>query len=60
MNKIAVIYDDVFLKHETGSHPESPARLTHIVKVLRSAPFANLTDWFTPIPATEEELSLIH
>lgn len=60
MGGTAVFYDPVFLKHDTGAHPESPARLEAIVERLRSAPFAPGLEWVLPPCATLEQLALIH
>jgi len=29
MNKTGYIYDPFYLKHDTGSHPENPGRVSH-------------------------------
>lgn len=50
----------VFLEHDTGfGHPECPARLTEILNVLRTTPFAALK-WRDAPPATVEQLTRIH
>ena len=34
--KIAVLYDDEFLLHNTGlNHPENPSRITHTINFLK-------------------------
>ncbi|GIX43472.1 MAG: histone deacetylase [Leptospiraceae bacterium] len=59
--KTAIFYDDLFLKHDTGSyHPEIPERLTAIIKRLEEK---NLLDKFIPLKkrfATKDELELVH
>ena len=48
------------LEHDTGfGHPECPARLTAILNVLRTAPFAAL-EWRDVPQATVEQLTRIH
>ena len=48
------------LEHDTGfGHPECPARLTAILNVLKTAPFAAL-EWRDAPPATIEQLTRIH
>ncbi len=48
------------LEHDTGfGHPESPARLTAILNVLKTAPFAAL-EWRDTPAATETQLTRIH
>jgi len=60
MAKVGLLYDEVFLKHETGSHPENRARVEHTYDYLRSRPvFASLTE-LAPRPATRDEVTLIH
>ncbi|MGK7344955.1 MAG: histone deacetylase family protein [Candidatus Nitrospinota bacterium M3_3B_026] len=60
MGGTAIFYDPVFLKHDTGAHPETPARLEAIVERLKSAPFASSLEWVLPPRATLEQLALIH
>lgn len=60
MSKTAIVYDPVFLKHETGLHPESPKRLEAIVSELKSSPFAGKLAWIKPVVATPSQLELIH
>jgi len=60
MAKVGLLYDEVFLKHETGSHPENRARVEHTYDYLRCRPvFASLTE-LAPRPATRDEVTLIH
>ncbi|HAS52156.1 MAG TPA: acetoin utilization protein [Gammaproteobacteria bacterium] len=48
------------LEHDTGfGHPECPARLTAILNVLKTAPFAAL-EWRDAPQATDEQLTRIH
>jgi acetoin utilization deacetylase AcuC-like enzyme len=50
-----VIYSDEFLEHKTGSyHPETPERLTAIVKALKNAEFAQKITWVNPTPVTTD------
>ncbi|NWG75998.1 MAG: histone deacetylase, partial [Rubrivivax sp.] len=60
MDKIAVIYDDIFLQHETFNHPENPMRLRRLTQELKNAPFIDRLQWFAPVPTDEKELQLIH
>src|SRR5262245_28393478 len=57
---IALLYDSLFLRHETGHHPENAARLEAITALLRER---GLWDGL-PRPAarraTPEELQAIH
>jgi acetoin utilization deacetylase AcuC-like enzyme len=59
MEKLGILYDPVFLRHETGPvHPESPMRLRAVKRALDEI------DWETEAiasrKATREELLLIH
>ena len=58
--KVGFVYDPVYLKHDTGHHPENAQRLEAIISHLEQT---GLTQQLTPIqprPATVEELSLVH
>lgn len=60
MLKTAIFYDPVFLKHDTGAHPENPERLRAVIPALKSAPFADRLEWITPVPASCEQLEAVH
>ncbi|VAX20343.1 Acetylspermidine deacetylase; Deacetylases, including yeast histone deacetylase and acetoin utilization protein, partial [hydrothermal vent metagenome] len=60
MLKTAVFYDPVFLKHDTGDHPESSERLRAVIPALKSAPFADRLEWISPDPASIEQLEAVH
>ena len=56
-----VIYDDIYLKHDTGpNHPENSARIINTIKHLRSANCWQKLDIKKPRAATEAEVSAIH
>ena len=60
MIKVGFVYDPIYLKHDTGQHPENAQRLEAIVSHLEQT---GLIKQLTPIkarPATIEELSLVH
>jgi len=61
-NKVAVIYSDQFLLHDTGkNHPENPDRLTSVVEDLIVNPlFKASLIWPKFNPASFEQLQLIH
>ncbi|MBN2209773.1 MAG: histone deacetylase [Sedimentisphaerales bacterium] len=53
-------YDDLFLQHRTGQHPERPARLTAIVELLKRE---GLYQRLTPVSARvnpDEWINLVH
>ncbi len=60
MNRIAIIYDDIFLEHETGGRPDNPERLKVLINSLKSSGIKSYLDWFKPVPADEDEIALIH
>ena len=56
-----VIYDDIYLKHDTGpNHPENSARIINTIEHLRSANCWQKLDIKKPRAATEAEVSAIH
>ncbi|GAX62726.1 deacetylase, including yeast histone deacetylase and acetoin utilization protein [Candidatus Scalindua japonica] len=56
-----LIYDDVYLKHDTGAnHPENAARLINTIEYLRSANIWQTLDVKKPRAATKEEVSAVH
>ncbi len=58
--KVGIIYDPIYLKHDTGAHVENSTRLVETTGLLKKT---NLMDRLTPIPvraASPEELSLVH
>lgn len=58
--RVAVLYDPVFLEHDTGAHPERAARLTAIRDALRELGLLDQVDQLAPRAATLEEIALIH
>ncbi|MFH1662345.1 MAG: histone deacetylase [Chloroflexota bacterium] len=58
--KVGFVYDPVYLKHDTGKHPENANRLLAIMRYLeRTGPWQQLVS-IKPKAATIEELSLVH
>lgn len=59
--KVAFIYDDIFLKHETPpGHPESKERLISIINYLKKEGLWDKLIHVQPRKATEEEIALVH
>ena len=56
----AIYYSPVFLRHDTGAHPENARRLEAIVAALKNAPFAGELAWPQFPPASEEDLKTNH
>lgn len=59
-SRLAIIYDDLFLEHDTGGHPESPGRLGAIVDHLRAHRVWEQVDHLPPRAATPEDIALAH
>jgi acetoin utilization deacetylase AcuC-like enzyme len=58
--KTAILYDPIFLAHDTGNHPENFRRLEVIVEALNEAPFRDRLVWVKPVPATPTQVELVH
>jgi acetoin utilization deacetylase AcuC-like enzyme len=58
--KTAILYDPVFLAHDTGNHPENFRRLEVIVEALEKAPFRDRLVWVKPVPATPTQVEMVH
>lgn len=55
-----LVYDDIYLKHDTKFHPENFKRLTSTISYLKKQDFWNQLKHESPRRATEEEVSLVH
>lgn len=61
MDKVAFIYDDIFLKHDTPKgHPESKERLIAIINHIKNEEIWKKLLHIKPRKATEKELALVH
>jgi len=61
MTKTGFVYDDLYLKHDTGSnHPERPQRLTAIIKALEESGLLEKLLHIEPVPAERSVLELCH
>ena len=60
MNDVALILHPQCLAHETGQHPESPARLSAIWDALQAAPLPAHVAWLTPAPAAVSDILRVH
>lgn len=61
MDKVCLIYHDIFLKHKPGDwHPESPYRLESILKRLQQEDLKEIIEIFPPNKATKEEILWNH
>ena len=57
---VGIIYDKIYLAHETGSHPENKERLVSIMDLLEKSGLINKLVSLPPRMATESELMSIH
>jgi len=56
-----IIYSEDFLKHKTGAfHPESPQRLSAIVKALKQVAWSDQLTWLAPTPVDQKTLDHLH
>ena len=61
MKKVALIFDDVYLKHNPGEfHPESPYRLLAILDRLQKEDVRDCFEVFKPERATKDEILWAH
>ena len=61
MKKVGIIYDDVLLRHEPPVwHPDSPARLTTIISMLKASGFWDKLIPLSPQQATFDDLARVH
>jgi acetoin utilization deacetylase AcuC-like enzyme len=58
--KLALVYDPIFLDHQSWGHPESPERLRAITAALERETRLGSTCWRTAGPAAESDLLLVH
>jgi acetoin utilization deacetylase AcuC-like enzyme len=58
--KTAYLYSPVFLEHAEEGHPESPERLTAILRVLDESRLRARLTALDPVPATEAQLAAVH
>lgn len=65
MKQVGVVYDDIFLLHKTGNHPETPDRLRATLQTLRHLDYfgEGHYSWISPVTprkATKEEIQWCH
>ena len=60
MAEVGLVYDDVFLRHETGAHPENKERVRRTWDFISAAPGLEHLKHLKPVPATRQDLLLIH
>ena len=57
---VGYVYDPIYLKHETGYHPENAQRLEAIMAHLEETGLIEQLTAIKPRPATVEELTYVH
>lgn len=60
MAEVCLVFDEQFLRHETGSHPERPERVAAIEKHLRESGVWERLRHLSPAAATREEILRAH
>ena len=60
MNRVGIVYDPVFLEHDTGTHVENAQRLVETLSLIEKSELKDKLTWISPRPATIEELSRVH
>ncbi len=60
MARVALAYDQVYLKHDTGGHPEHEGRVRLCYEYLRSRPYFENLLKVRPRQATDEEILTVH
>ena len=56
----AHLYSPIFLEHEEDGHPESPARLRQILRVLKEDGVLPRLTALEPVPATDAQIAAVH
>ncbi|MBI2830020.1 MAG: histone deacetylase [Chloroflexi bacterium] len=58
--KVGLVYDPIYLQHDTGQHPENARRLEEIVSHLEKTSLMKQLVALKPRAASFEELALVH
>ena len=58
--KVGLVYDPIYLEHDTGNHVEVAARLKEVMWSLGNSGVKQRLVEIHPTPASQEELSLVH
>ena len=58
--KVGLVYDPIYLKHDTGQHVENARRLEAIISYLEQTGLKQQLTPIKPRPTTVEELSRVH
>jgi acetoin utilization deacetylase AcuC-like enzyme len=58
--KVGLVYDPIYLEHDTGGHVENRRRLENTMRLLKEAQLMPKLLPLAPRPASSDELQLIH
>jgi acetoin utilization deacetylase AcuC-like enzyme len=58
--KVGLVYDPVYLEHDTGTHVENAERLTTTIQLLQEKQLLESMALLAPHPATIDEIALVH
>ena len=58
--KVGLVYDPIYLKHDTGQHPENAKRLEAIISHLDQTGLKQQLILINPHATSIEEVSLVH
>jgi len=58
--KAALVYDPIYLEHDTGSHPENSRRLTAMMSHLEETGMKDKLVMLSPRAASVEEIQMVH
>jgi len=58
--KVGLVYDPVYLKHDTGQHVENAHRLEAVISYLEQTQLRQQLTLIKPRAASDEEISLVH
>lgn len=56
----ALVYDPIYLEHDTGSHPENAGRLVSTMEAIERSGLCAALDMVSPEAATVEEVATVH
>jgi acetoin utilization deacetylase AcuC-like enzyme len=58
--KVGLVYDPIYLEHDTGSHPENSQRLVAVMSFLEESGMREKIDLLSPRPTSAEEITAVH
>jgi len=57
---VGLVYDPIYLKHDTGQHVENAGRLEEVIFLLKQSGVMEQLTMIKPRPASVEEIALVH